>query len=95
MSRPRAPLHTMPTSVGYEIRENCRYSWDGLKRGSTPFVILQHTIAGRGSLRFERQNFRTNPGETMLLIVPHNHRYWLADGDRWDYFWLSMTGIEG
>ena len=94
MSRPRAPLHTMPTSVGYEIRENCRYSWDGLKRGSTPFVILQHTIAGRGSLRFERQNFRTNPGETMLLIVPHNHRYWLADGDRWDYFWLSMTGID-
>lgn len=92
--RSRVTLHTMPTSAGYEIRENTLYSWDGRLRGNTPFTVLQHTISGRGSLRYENRNLKINAGETLLVIIPHNHRYWLAEGDRWEYFWLSMNGIE-
>jgi hypothetical protein len=33
-------------------------------------------------------------GETLLVLVPHNHRYWLEDGDRWEFFWISMNGEE-
>jgi AraC-like DNA-binding protein len=92
--RSRVTLHAMPTSAGYEIRENAVYSWDGRMRGNTPFTVLQHTISGRGSLRYENRTMRIEAGETLLLLIPHNHRYWLEDGDRWEYFWISMNGIE-
>ena len=92
--RSRVTLHAMPTSAGYEIRENAVYSWDGRTRGNTPFTVLQHTISGRGSLRYENRTMRIEAGETLLLLIPHNHRYWLEDGDRWEYFWISMNGIE-
>lgn len=94
LPRGRHPLHTMPTSTGYEIQTDARYNWDGRKRGQTPFTVLQHTIAGAGNLRYERRNHRILPGETLLVTVPHNHRYWLEDGGRWEFFWISMNGQE-
>lgn len=96
LSRPhgRQRLHCMPTSCGYEIQDGGAYDWDGLKRGQTAFTILQHTVAGAGNLRFERRRYRLSAGETMLLTVPHNHRYWLEPGGRWEYFWISMHGQE-
>ncbi len=33
-------------------------------------------------------------GETLLLLVPHNHRNWLEEGGRWEFFWISMNGEE-
>lgn len=90
----RTRLHTMPTSTGYEVRADERYSWDGRKRGQTGFTVLQHTVAGAGNLRFERRSFRLKPGDTLLVTVPHDHRYWVEDGGRWEYFWISMTGQE-
>jgi AraC-like DNA-binding protein len=92
--RSRVNLHTMPTSAGYEVRENTNYSWDGRLRGNTPFTVLQHTISGRGSLRYENRDIKIHAGETLLVIIPHNHRYWLEKGDRWEYFWISMNGID-
>jgi AraC-like DNA-binding protein len=94
LPRGRHRLHTMPTSTGYEIRQNTHYDWSGQKRGQTPFTVLQHTIAGEGCLLYERRRYRLKPGETMLVIVPHNHRYWLEDGGRWEFFWISMSGQE-
>src|SRR5262245_58062499 len=44
LPRRRQRLHAMPTSAGYEIRENEAYDWDGRRRGQTPFTVLQHTI---------------------------------------------------
>lgn len=84
----------MPTSTGYEIRDSRNYEWNGRKRGQTPFTVLQHTVAGVGNLLFERRRYRLRPGETMLVIVPHNHRYWVEDGERWEFFWISMSGQE-
>jgi AraC-like DNA-binding protein len=84
----------MPTSTGYEIRDSRSYEWNGRKRGQTPFTVLQHTVAGVGNLLFERRRYRLRPGDTMLVIVPHNHRYWVEDGERWEFFWISMSGQE-
>ena len=43
---------------------------------------------------FERRRYRLRPGDTMLVIVPHNHRYWVEDGEHWEFFWISMSGQE-
>jgi AraC-like DNA-binding protein len=90
----RQRLHTMPTSTGYEVRTQPSYDWDGLRRGQTPFTVLQHTLDGAGNLRYEDRAYRLRSGETLLLLVPHNHRYWVEEGGRWAFFWLSMNGEE-
>ena len=94
LPRSRHPLHVMPTSTGYEVRTDVSYSWDGRKRGTTPFTVLQHCVSGAGQLRFGRRAMRIEPGETLLLTVPHDHRYWVEDGGRWEFFWMSMNGGE-
>ncbi|ASY65240.1 Transcriptional regulator, AraC family (plasmid) [Sinorhizobium sojae CCBAU 05684] len=94
LPRGRQSLHTMPTSTGYEIRTGGSYDWDGRKRGQTPFTVLQHTLGGAGNLRYENRTYRLREGDTLLLLVPHNHRYWLEDGGRWEFFWISMNGEE-
>src|SRR5258706_11330389 len=94
LPRGRHRLHTMPTSTGYEIRSNSSYDWNGRRRGLTPFTVLQHTVAGAGNLQYERRRYRLRPGDTMLVIVPHNHRYWLEEDGRWEFFWISMSGAE-
>ncbi|WP_337267405.1 AraC family transcriptional regulator [Oryzifoliimicrobium ureilyticus] len=94
LPRGRQRLHAMPTSTGYEIRHNTDYNWDGRHRGLTPFTVLQHTISGTGRLRYQNRNYHLHAGETLLVLVPHNHRYWLEKGERWEYFWISMNGEE-
>lgn len=94
LPRGRQTLHTMPTSSGYEIRQGGGYDWDGRKRGQTPFTVLQYCISGHGNLRYENSTYRIGPGETLLLLMPHNHRYWLEDDGRWEFFWISMNGEE-
>ncbi|NTF33876.1 AraC family transcriptional regulator [Rhizobium skierniewicense] len=94
LPRGRQTLHTMPTSSGYEIRHGSGYDWDGRKRGQTPFTVLQYCISGQGNLRYENKTHRIGPGETLLLLVPHNHRYWLEENGRWEFFWISMNGEE-
>jgi AraC-like DNA-binding protein len=94
LPRGRQRLHAMPTSAGYEVRENETYDWDGRRRGQTPFTVLQHTISGTGRLRYQNRNYRLQAGDSLLVLVPHNHRYWLEKGDRWEYFWISMNGDE-
>ncbi len=94
LPRSRHPLHIMPTSAGYELRTNASYSWDGRRRGQTPFTVLQYCVAGAGNLRYGRRSLRVEPGETLLLTIPHDHRYWVEDGGRWEFFWISMNGQE-
>jgi len=94
LPRARHPLHAMPTSTGYDLQTSPSYVWDGRARGQTPFTVLQHTISGTGTLRYENRVMKVRPGEAMLVIVPHNHRYWLEPGDSWEFFWISMHGRE-
>lgn len=94
LPRARHPLHAMPTSTGYSRETSPSYAWDGRARGQTPFTVLQYTIGGIGSLRYENRSMKVRPGEALLVIVPHNHRYWLEKGDEWEFFWISMHGRE-
>ncbi|MFT4158855.1 AraC family transcriptional regulator [Shinella zoogloeoides] len=94
LPRGRHRLHTMPTSTGYEVRNDTSYDWDGRKRGQTPFTVVQHTLSGAGNLRYENRTYRVRPDDTLLLLVPHNHRYWLEEGGHWEFFWISMNGEE-
>lgn len=88
------PLHCMAISAGYEQRRNEVYSWDGLQRGSAPFLVIQHTIVGEGRLDFAGVRHRLTPGQTMVLSMPHAHRYWLERGGHWEYFWMVLNGRE-
>ena len=92
--RRRGRLHVMPTSVGLEQAVGPGYSFDGRQRGSLPFAVLQHTISGRGRLLYGRHLHRIEPGQTMLVTIPHTHRYWLEAGESWSFFWIGLTGQE-
>lgn len=88
------PLHCMAHSAGYEQRINEVYSWDGLQRGDAPFLVIQHTLVGEGRLDFAGTQYRLTPGQTMVLSLPHAHRYWLERGGHWQYFWMVLNGRE-
>lgn len=86
-------LHSMIVSAGYE-RAREGYDWHGLKRGKSQWVLLQHTLSGQGRLVFEGRTYAATPGTTMLLHVPHDHRYFLPAGGKWEYFFLCFGGSE-
>ena len=95
----RYRLHAMVTSAGYDLRrydlrQGRFYDWNGLRRGDAPFVLLQHTLSGRGRLRYGGIQHEVLPGQTMLLAFPHDNRYWLAPGDAWEFFWICLNGSE-
>lgn len=94
LPRSPAPLHCMVVSAGYEQRRNEVYSWDGMKRGTAPFLVIQHTTLGEGRLDYAGATHRLTPGRTMLVTMPHQHRYWLQRGGHWEYFWLLLNGRE-
>jgi hypothetical protein len=67
----------------------------GLTTCGSPWItLLQDTISGSGWLEWEKRRFRIEAGETMLLTIPHDHRYWVENGGRWKFFWISMSGEE-
>ncbi len=90
----RLGLHAMLTSAGYDRVADRSYDWHGRRRGDAPFVLLQHTLGGRGRLLFEGRRYDVRPGQAMLLRFPHDNRYWLGRGDAWEFFWLLLNGRE-
>lgn len=87
-------LGVLAEAVGYEQRRAELYSWEGMKRGTEPFLVIQHTILGEGRLDFGGARYRLEPGQTMLVTMPHAHRYWLERGGHWEYFWFILSGRE-
>jgi AraC family transcriptional regulator len=94
LPRSPVPLHCMALGAGYEQRMNEVYSWDGLQRGTAPFAVIQHTLLGEGRLDFAGMRYRLLPGDTMVVTMPHAHRYWLERGGRWEYFWIVLNGRD-
>ena len=60
----------------------------------TPFAVIQHTLAGEGRLSYEGRQLPLGPGETMLVTIPHEHRYFLPPGGHWRFFYLVLQGRE-
>jgi AraC-like DNA-binding protein len=92
--RGRLALHAMPASAGIEAAESPGYSWNGLRRGLTPFAVIQHTLRGSGMLAYEGRTLPLEAGETMLVTIPHDHRYFVPPGGSWSFFYLVLTGQE-
>ncbi|MBE7248538.1 MAG: helix-turn-helix transcriptional regulator, partial [Actinomycetospora chiangmaiensis] len=42
----------------------------------------------------ERRLWRPEAGQTMLVSIPHAHRYWIEPGEDWSFFWIAITGRE-
>lgn len=88
------PLHAMLIGGG-QAEEQGPYDWDGLKRGPARFAIFQYTLAGEGALRFDGREQRLRPGDAMLVLCPHAHRYWRpAHSPAWTFWYLLVNGQE-
>jgi AraC-like DNA-binding protein len=92
--RGRLTLRAMSASAGIERVDSNSYSWNGLKRGLTPFAVIQHTLAGAGVLSYEGRTMPLAAGTTMLVTIPHDHRYFLPTGGEWTFFYLVLSGQE-
>jgi AraC-like DNA-binding protein len=89
------PLHVMPAGYGRQRVESETYRWHGLQRGPSEFVIWQYTVSGQGALAYEGTEHAVGPGEAMLLVVPHDHVYFLPPGGgHWEFFYLNLVGSE-
>ncbi len=94
--RSRIKLGVMPLSCGHEYRvPNDGYTLDGLARGNHEFFIFQYTLAGRGAMEYEGEYKSLQPGEAMLLRIPHRHRYFLPpDSEFWNFVYLCVHGTQ-
>lgn len=82
-------------SAGFEeCADSPSYDWDGLKRGDKATVLLQYTLSGQGALRFDDLHFDIHPGQMMLVVIPHNHRYWLPSNQTWEHVYITCAGSE-
>jgi AraC family transcriptional regulator len=89
------PLHSMVTSCGYSRETAASYDWDGIRRGSAEFVLLQYTLDGAGRLRYEGADYTIGPGQAMLLHFPHHNRYYLPpDSPHWEFIYVCLCGAE-
>ena len=88
-------LHILPSACGLEKITSTEYDWNGQHRGKKPFAILQYTIAGEGRLWYERTEYRLEPGKAMLVMIPHEHRYFFPrEIDEWKFIYVCLTGRE-
>ena len=93
--RAALPLHAMIVNVGHEHRKPPGvYDWDGRARGPAEWVLIQHTLAGRGELVYEGRRHAVGPGGMMLLTLPHEHRYWREGRRSWRFLYVCLTGSE-
>ncbi|HAU36170.1 MAG TPA: AraC family transcriptional regulator [Phycisphaerales bacterium] len=93
-AKPTFGLHAMIASAGREIRTDPSYDLHGLKRGRSEFTLLQYTLVGEGRLTVEGRKYAVTPGTAMLLWFPHDNRYHLPRGGRWEFFYLCLHGSE-
>jgi AraC-like DNA-binding protein len=56
--------------------------------------VIQHTVAGAGLLDHDGRRFTLAPGDTMVVTIPHAHRYFLPPGGDWTFFYLVVSGQE-
>ncbi|MBN2573671.1 MAG: AraC family transcriptional regulator [Deltaproteobacteria bacterium] len=78
--------------VGFQAESNPGYSRHGLQQGSAELALIQYTLSGRGRLRFEDREMLVEPGQAMLLHLPHDHCYRVEADERWEFFYVRLGG---
>jgi AraC-like DNA-binding protein len=89
------PLHAMARSVGRAIETGRSYDWDGMKRGSNEFAVLQVTLAGAGLVEHEGGRSPVREGSAMLVLIPGRHRYRVdPSAGSWEFCYAVLYGHE-
>lgn len=90
-----AHLHAMVGSVGKSREFPGAYLWDGMRRGSRPFAVLQVTMSGGGLVERGGRRYKVGLGRAMLVHVPDAHRY-LVDPEEgeWTFVFALIHGQE-
>jgi AraC-like DNA-binding protein len=78
--------------VGFQEETLPTYRQHGLQRGNTEIGIIQYTVSGRGRLRYEGRELVVEPGQAMLLHCPSDHCYWIEEGERWEFCYVTLGG---
>jgi AraC-like DNA-binding protein len=89
-----ASLPVFIYSVGFKEENQPSYDLNGLHRGRADQAVIQYTLSGRGRLRYQDSEMYVEPGQAMLLYFPHDHRYWIEEGERWEFFYVTLGGRE-
>ncbi|MBN2642757.1 MAG: helix-turn-helix transcriptional regulator [Victivallales bacterium] len=88
-------LNARISMAGYESPRQGNYCWNGLNRGSEEFILWQLGLAGMGELRFEDRTYVLNPGQAMLLKIPHDHCYQVyRESNEWKIIFIILRGCE-
>lgn len=88
-------LHCMPVNCGHQCVSDPSYIWDGMKRGSTPMVIWQYTLRGKGALRRKGTLFSLTRGDVFFVRVPDEHIYYFPeDSEEWEFLFVTLYGSE-
>jgi len=90
----RAPLPALIHGAGFQEETQPTYDGDGWRYGNAELAMIHYTLGGRGRLRFQDRDMFVKPGQAMLLHLPHEHRYWIEEGERWEFFYVLLSGAE-
>lgn len=90
----KIPLRASLLGCGHEKRHNLSYRLEGSRRGGTPLLIWQYTLAGRGAIRIGQEEYPLPPG-TAFLLPPCDYTYYLPDASTgWELLYLTLSGDE-
>ena len=88
-------LPAMLINFGHQCVTDHSYCFHGLARGNRPIVIWQHCLAGQGELAMGKQRYAVLPGQSMLLMIPEDHCYYLPkQSDGWEFL-LRLCAVRG
>ena len=80
------------TAVGHERSEPGNYRWDGLKRGTRPYAVLQLTLDGYGHYETSSRRQMVPKHHLMIARVPSRHVYHLPEDGSWRHYFCCVTG---
>lgn len=85
----------MARSVGKSRHEHGGYRWDGRKRGTAEFAVLQVTLGGCGRVEHAGGPSAVPIGRAMLVFIPDTHVYTVdREAGYWEFAYAVVHGRE-
>ncbi|WP_424475248.1 helix-turn-helix domain-containing protein [Oceanobacillus kimchii] len=82
-------------AIGYELRSDPSYYWEGLNRGEKNVIVFQYTLNGRGAIRIGETTHQLEKGTAFFIDIPSDHCYYLPDNSaEWEFIFFTIYGNE-
>lgn len=82
-------------SIGYELRQNHNYQWNGLNRREKDIFIFQYTLKGQGAIKIKNNKTTLEAGDAFFVHVPSEHIYYLPQrSNEWEFLYFTVYGEE-